>query len=223
VIDCGYNMSNYSHQVLASGHGRIRASAYSETQENPQQARSADTVAALLEAAARILETRGFDGYTTNYVAARAGVSIGSVYQYFPNKDALTLALIERETALLLEELAAIATDSTYEAGIGQLIRAAIRHQLRRPELARLLDFEEQRLPATRRDQQVTAVITNLVIALLRLPSAPRVSNPQLAAADVLAMVRGIVDGAGQRGETNATNLQRRVECAVRGYLASVA
>ena len=204
----------------------MAASAHRRTlkpRKNPQQARSADTMAALLEAAARILETRGFDGYTTNYVAARAGVSIGSVYQYFPNKDALTLALIERETALLLEELAAIATDSTYEAGIGQLIRAAIRHQLRRPELARLLDFEEQRLPATRRDQQVSTVITNLVIALLRLPSAPAVSNPQLAAADVLAMVRGIVDGAGHRAETNAANLQRRVECAVRGYLASVA
>src|SRR5882724_1186717 len=147
--------------------------------KNPQQARSADTVAAILEAAARILETRGFDGYSTNSVAARAGVSIGSVYQYFPNKDALTLALIERETAPLLEDLAAVATDSTYDIGIEQLIRGAIRHQLRRPELARLLDFEEQRLPATRRDQYVAAAITDLVVALLRLPSAPIVSNPQ--------------------------------------------
>ena len=52
-----------------------------------------------MEAAARILEERGLEGYTTNAVAERAGFSIGSLYQYFPNKDAITIALIQRETA----------------------------------------------------------------------------------------------------------------------------
>ncbi|MBR8500820.1 TetR/AcrR family transcriptional regulator, partial [Burkholderia cenocepacia] len=50
----------------------------------PRQRRSVATVDAIVEAAARILERDGFDGYTTNAVAALAGVSIGSLYQYFP-------------------------------------------------------------------------------------------------------------------------------------------
>lgn len=60
----------------------------------PGQPRSAHTVAAILEGAAQVLEERGLAGYTTNAIAARAGVSIGSLYQYFPTKDAVTVALI---------------------------------------------------------------------------------------------------------------------------------
>lgn len=54
----------------------------------------------ILEAAAQLLERDGLDGFTTNAVAERAGVSIGAVYRYFPNKRALTHALAERESAL---------------------------------------------------------------------------------------------------------------------------
>ncbi|WP_454277896.1 TetR/AcrR family transcriptional regulator [Sphingomonas sanguinis] len=59
-----------------------------------RQGRSAATVDAIVEAAARILEAAGPSGYTTNAIAQRAGVSVGSLYQYFPNKDAITRALI---------------------------------------------------------------------------------------------------------------------------------
>ena len=52
-----------------------------------QQARAKVTLGAIIEAAARILETQGLDGLTTNHIAATAGVSIGSLYQYFPNKQ----------------------------------------------------------------------------------------------------------------------------------------
>lgn len=46
-------------------------------------------LATLLEAAAQVLEAKGLEGFNTNAVAERAGVSIGSLYQYFPSKDAL--------------------------------------------------------------------------------------------------------------------------------------
>ena len=65
-----------------------------EPRKAPAQARSTATVAAILEAAARILETDGLAGYSTNAIARRAGVSVGSLYQYFPGKDAITRALI---------------------------------------------------------------------------------------------------------------------------------
>ncbi|MCW6512909.1 TetR/AcrR family transcriptional regulator [Lichenifustis flavocetrariae] len=61
----------------------------------------------ILEGATHILKKLGFEGYTTNAIADRAGVSIGSLYQYFPNKDAVTLTLIERESAVLVREIEA--------------------------------------------------------------------------------------------------------------------
>jgi len=62
----------------------------------PSQTRAQATVDAILEAAGQLLVTRGRAAVTTNAVAARAGVSIGSLYQYFPNKGAIFEALQER-------------------------------------------------------------------------------------------------------------------------------
>ena len=61
--------------------------------KRPRQERSKATVDTILEATARVLKKQGFDGLSTNAVAAQAGVSIGSLYQYFPNKEALVAKL----------------------------------------------------------------------------------------------------------------------------------
>src|SRR3954453_12980069 len=60
------------------------------------QERSRATVAALVEATARILVKEGFDKASTNRIAEVSGVSVGSLYQYFPSKEALVAAVIER-------------------------------------------------------------------------------------------------------------------------------
>jgi AcrR family transcriptional regulator len=64
--------------------------------KTPRQARSRATVDAIVTAGARVLDTRGWSGFTTNEVASVAGVSIGSLYQYFPNKMALVDAIRRR-------------------------------------------------------------------------------------------------------------------------------
>ena len=181
----------------------------------PAQARSTETVNAILEAAARILETKGFDGYTTNAVAERAGVSIGSLYQYFPNKDAITKALIQRETSTLLAEIEAL-DKSDPARGIFSLIRAAVAHQLRRPALARLLDFEEARLPLTREVHHVRDSISASLEAML---INDRHTDIATTARDIVAIVKGIVDAAGERGEQDSQALESRVARAVFGYL----
>jgi AcrR family transcriptional regulator len=64
--------------------------------KQPRQARSKATVDAVIEAAARILSEQGWAGFTTNKVADAAGVSIGSYYQYFPDKHSLIEAIRAR-------------------------------------------------------------------------------------------------------------------------------
>jgi AcrR family transcriptional regulator len=64
--------------------------------KQPTQARSKATVGAIVEAAARILSDQGWAGFTTNKVAEAAGVSIGSYYQYFPDKYSLIEAILDR-------------------------------------------------------------------------------------------------------------------------------
>jgi len=76
-----------------------------KSRKSPKQKRSKLTVNALLEATTRILIQEGIEGLTTNRVAEIAGVSIGSLYQYFPNKMTLIAALIEQHVAYELKTL----------------------------------------------------------------------------------------------------------------------
>jgi AcrR family transcriptional regulator len=64
--------------------------------KQPRQQRSAATVAAIIQAAAYIFRKRGYAATTTNAIAERAGVNIASLYQYFPNKEAILGALLRR-------------------------------------------------------------------------------------------------------------------------------
>src|SRR5271154_3018390 len=71
-------------------------SAKSAVRRRPQQRRARQTVEAVLDAVVRILKREGFQAVTTNRIAEVAGVSIGSIYQYFPDKRAIFVALHER-------------------------------------------------------------------------------------------------------------------------------
>lgn len=93
--------------------------------KHPTQARAKATVEAILTAAAQILIAHGYERTTTARVARRAGVSVGSLYQYFPNKEALVAALIERHA----NELVAVVRDVLQchsRASLAECLRAAI-------------------------------------------------------------------------------------------------
>jgi AcrR family transcriptional regulator len=189
----------------------------------PRQARSAEMVETIVEAAARILETRGLAGFNTNAVAERAGVSVGSLYQYFPNKEALIAALSNRERARLAAEIGdatRTTADLGLEAALRQLARAAIRRRLARPELARVLDFEEQRLVLDESDRKVTHDIATQVTALLRRHRrSVRIGDLEEAAFDLIAIARALIDGAATRGRVDSAALEARVTRAALGYL----
>ncbi|MFJ6988091.1 MULTISPECIES: TetR/AcrR family transcriptional regulator [unclassified Streptomyces] len=112
--------------------------------KRPRQQRSRETVAAILEGAAQIFEREGYERTTTNRVAERAGVSIGTLYQYFPNKDALLWALGEEhvtELARSVEEVFAQAgaLDLPLDETVGRLLEAFVASHAHRPLLHRVL------------------------------------------------------------------------------------
>ena len=78
------------------------------TRKQPQQARSTELVAAILQAAIQVLAKEGATRFTTARVAEKAGVSVGSVYQYFPNKAAILFRLQSDEWQQTTQMLRAI-------------------------------------------------------------------------------------------------------------------
>ena len=99
--------------------------------KKPSQTRSKEMVDAIIEAAARVFSAEGFETATTNGIAARAGVSVGSLYQYFPNKISLLIAVKERHVLQLLSKAAQACREGCsmpLAGGIRHLVETVARH-----------------------------------------------------------------------------------------------
>jgi len=106
------------------------------------QRRSRVTVNALLEATARILIREGFDKASTNRIAEVAGVSVGSLYQYFPSKEALVAALIDRHNQEVMQAVQgelAEAVNLPMEEAVRKLVAVAVKAHRIDPKLHRVL------------------------------------------------------------------------------------
>jgi AcrR family transcriptional regulator len=125
--------------------------------KRPSQDRSRATVDALLEATARILVRESFDRASTNRIAEKAGVSIGSLYQYFPSKEALVAAVIDRHKQELMrlvrEALAGVAALPVEDA-VRKVVGVAIEAHRVDPRLHRVL---AEQIPRTGRLKSVEA------------------------------------------------------------------
>ena len=106
------------------------------------QGRSRATVEALVEATARVLVKEGFDRASTNRIAEAAGVSVGSLYQYFPSKEALVAAVIDRHQQEIMQavqgELAEILAQPV-EKAMRKLVAVAVKAHRVDPRLHRAL------------------------------------------------------------------------------------
>jgi AcrR family transcriptional regulator len=123
----------------------------SAMRKGPRQARSRATIDAILDASARILGERGWLGLTTNDVAEAAGVSIGSLYQYFPNKLALIEAVRRRHFEDVLAVLRAASDETTpRKRRITALVDGMIAIHGRSPAAHRVLLEESPRGEDTR-------------------------------------------------------------------------
>lgn len=122
--------------------------------KQPIQERSRLTVEAVLDAAVQVFEQYGYAAGTTARIAERAGISVGSLYQYFPNKDAILVALAVRH----LDELRGLSTRLIdrgaailpLKAFVRSLVDGFVELHLRSPQVHRLLAEEVQLPPETR-------------------------------------------------------------------------
>jgi AcrR family transcriptional regulator len=111
----------------------------------PRQERAKQTVGAMLDAAVKLLKRGGASSISTNRVAETAGVSIGSLYQYFPNKNALFVALHERHIGLVAEVIGRRMTecsDSSLQHLVESLVEGMVEVHTVDTELSELLASE---------------------------------------------------------------------------------
>ena len=196
----------------------------SEPRKSPVQARSAASVDAILKATVQVLLKVGKEKLTTTRVAARAGVSVGTLYQYFPNKSALLRAALRLHVGEILAEV-----DKVCVAQRGQPVEqmaealavAFLAVKMRDPKKSRALyavssDVEGAKIVAS------TAVRVNEAIARL-LESAPEVltKDRQLMA----TVLQGIIAGVKRQllesdmPEAQFETMQRELVLVVRNYV----
>jgi AcrR family transcriptional regulator len=138
--------------------------------KNATQDRSKATVEALLAATARVLVREGYDHASTNKIAEAAGVSIGSLYQYFPSKEALVAAVIDRHIGEMMDlvrsSFARVAALSLREA-VRELVRVFIEAHRIEPKLHRVLVEQIPRIGSMGRIERVNEEAISLVRAYL--------------------------------------------------------
>lgn len=132
----------------------------------PQQERSRETVEAILIATTHILIKEGYATANTNKIAERAGVSIGSLYQYFPSKEAIVAALIERHAQSmvgLIEAKLKSVSDAPLEIALPELVKACINAHTINPRLHKVLIEQVPRIGQLERVTEVEKQVTLLI------------------------------------------------------------
>lgn len=169
------------------------------------QGRSRATVDALIEATARILVKEGFDKASTNRIAEAAGVSVGSLYQYFPSKEALVVAVIDRHNKesmqLVRGALAEIVTLPLKQA-IRKMVAVAIEAHRINPRLHRVLT---EQIPRTGRLEHAESFNReNFSLFRTYLEGCReklRVVDPELAAFVCVTSIEAVAHNAVLRGD----------------------
>jgi AcrR family transcriptional regulator len=189
----------------------------------PRQARSRATIDAMLDAAAHILGDRGWTGLTTNAVAEIAGVSIGSLYQYFPNKLALIEAVRRRHFDEVLAVLRAAADDrmTRRQRVEAALVDGMIAVHGRYPAAHRVLLEESPRGADTRGVHDRFEAECRKGYEALFKANARAASDVRIGAQVLAGAVAGAVHEAARQGTLGSPVLKKELVALVHAYLWS--
>jgi AcrR family transcriptional regulator len=188
--------------------------------KKPSQTRSKETVAALVTAAARIFERDGYARASVNRIAALAGVSVGSLYQYFPTKEALAAAVARK----LSDEMIAVFQDGLADIALmpfDDALRAVAMRSVRgfrvNPRLRQVIvsELPESAFASSDFDNE----LANAIEQYLRYHhDEVRPKNYALAVAVVMAAVEAAAKAAAGRGDADE-EIAEELACLIAGYL----
>lgn len=174
----------------------------------PLQRRSRVTVESLFEATIQVLLANGLEAVTTTQIADRAGVGVGSLYQYFPNKNALLAAVVQRHVGAVVDATIA-ACRSVHGAGIREMcatmMSAFVDAKTHRPEVSRALYLPSAAVNAdaiVKAESMRCAQAVQQMLASARdakISELPVVSR--MLVGSIVAPTRAVIESGGSRAD----------------------
>ncbi len=169
-----------------------------EPRKSPMQARSTASVDAILEATIQVLLATGKERLTTTRVAARAGVSVGTLYQYFPNKNSLLQAVLKRHfdaVSAAVEAVCAAQRGGTLASMAQALVSAFLEAKMHDPATSVAFYSVSADVDGVQLARAVALQMHGVIAAMLRTAINRELNNPDLAA----TMLQGAMAGVSRR------------------------
>lgn len=172
----------------------VKSQRITKPRKQPLQARSRATVDAIMQASTYILNESGWGGLNTNAIAARAGVNIASLYQFFPNKQAVIAELQRRHAASMHEDvrnaMLLMSQQSTLRAALEIVVDMVVQEHRKAPDVHKAIAEE---LPLSQCDPENgnNEMLKNMINALQ--PFMRNVPDPELATYMVGISIQAIV------------------------------
>lgn len=166
-----------------------------EPRKTPIQARSTASVEAILEATVQVLLSVGKDRLTTTRVAHRAGVSVGTLYQYFPNKSSLLQAALRRhleEISSTVEDVCRAQHGNSLEEMASALITAFLNAKMRNIKTSLAMYSVSSDVDGAKIARQTGLHSGKAIAAMLESSPQPLATDPQLVAAMLASAMAGV-------------------------------
>jgi AcrR family transcriptional regulator len=163
--------------------------------KSPLQQRSSATVEAILEATIQVLLKEGKQRLTTTRVADRAGVSVGTLYQYFPNKSSLLQATLRRHMDEIEETIRQVCSEQRGKPiakMVAALIDAFFAAKMRDPKISAALYSVSSDVDGWRIAQQTSRRALKEIVAMLETAPEPLTKEPEMIAAMLQSMMNGV-------------------------------
>ena len=172
-----------------------RSQALLEPRKSPVQARSTASVEAILKATIQVLLKAGKEHLTTTHVAARAGVSVGTLYQYFPNKSALLRAALQRhmdEIGMVLETVCREQAGSTLEKMATALVTGFLAAKMKDVKTSVALYSVSSDVDGARISREMSLKANRSIVTVLTTAKNKLTTDPQMVASMLLATMAGV-------------------------------
>lgn len=166
-----------------------------EPRKSPVQARSAASVEAILKATIQVLVKIGKERLTTTRVAARAGVSVGTLYQYFPNKSALLRAALQRhmdEIGSVLETVCREQSGTSLEQMATALVSSFLAAKMRDAKTSVALYSVSSDVDGARISREMSRKANRAIVAMLATAKDELTTDPQVVASIIQATMAGV-------------------------------